>query len=93
MLLPGYRGRGIEHRFFDAREDHARALGWTHCAFCGVVRPEGHPLKPADYRPPDGFWRRRGYAPLPGAVARFRWKDVDQPDETDHPPQFWMRAL
>jgi GNAT superfamily N-acetyltransferase len=93
VLLPQYRGQGIGHRFFDLREDHARRLGRTHCAFCGVVRPEDHPLRPEDYVPLDGFWRKRGYAPVEGAVARFRWTDIDQPAETDHPLQFWMRAL
>ena len=93
VLLPEYRGRGIGHRFFDAREAHARGLGRTHCAFCGVVRPADHPLRPEGYRPLDGFWRKRGYAPVEGAVARFRWKDIDRAAETDHDLQFWMRAL
>ena len=93
VLLPDYRGQGIGHAFFDAREAHARALGRSHSAFCAVMRPEGHPLRPEGYAPLDPFWRRRGYDKLPGAVARFRWKDIDQPDETDHTLQFWMRAL
>lgn len=93
VLLPDYRGRGLGHAFFDAREDHARSLGFTKSAFCGVLRPADHPLKPADYAPLDPFWRKRGYAPLPGVIARFRWKDIDQPDETDHDLQFWMRDL
>ncbi|MFB9148294.1 GNAT family N-acetyltransferase [Roseovarius ramblicola] len=93
VLLPGCRGRGIGHRFFDAREAHAGALGRTHCAFCAVVRPHDHPRRPEGYRPLDGFWRKRGYAPVEGAVARFRWKDIDSAAETDHALQFWMRAL
>ncbi|MFO7759683.1 MAG: GNAT family N-acetyltransferase [Roseovarius sp.] len=93
VLLPHYRGQGIGHRFFDLREDHARELGRTHCAFCGVLRPEDHPLRPEDHVPLDGFWRKRGYAPVEGAVAQFRWTDIDQPEETDHALQFWMRAL
>nr|MDA3859581.1 GNAT family N-acetyltransferase [Roseovarius sp.] len=93
VLLPGYRGQGIGHRFFEAREDHARALGRSHCAFCAVVRPADHPLRPEGYRPLDGFWRKRGYAPLKGALAQFRWKDIDRGAESDHPLQVWMRAL
>ena len=31
----------------------------------------------AGYRPLDSFWRARGYAPLPGVIAEFSWKDVD----------------
>ena len=93
VLLPQYRGRGIGHAFFEAREAHAREMGRRHSAFCAVVRPADHPLKPRDYAPLDPFWRKRGYAPLEGAVAWFRWKDIDRPSETDHPLQFWCRAL
>ena len=93
VLLPGYRGQGIGHRFFEQREDHARALGFARSAFCGVVRPEDHPARPADYAPLDPFWRKRGYAPLPGVVARFSWKDLGDRDETLKPLQFWMRDL
>nr|WP_309501332.1 GNAT family N-acetyltransferase [uncultured Roseovarius sp.] len=93
VLLPDYRGQGIGHAFFDAREAHARALGRRHSAFCAVTRPAGHPLCPEGYTPLDRFWTGRGYAKMPGAVAQFRWKDIDQPEETDHALQFWMRAL
>lgn len=93
VLLPGYRGQGIGHRFFDLREDHARAQGATHSAFCAVIRPADHPARPADYRPLDPFWRGRGYAPLPGAVAHFRWRDVGDTAETEKPLQFWLRDL
>ena len=93
VLLPGWRGQGIGHRFFDLREDHARALGLGKSAFCGVIRPEDHPLRPANYAPLDPFWRKRGYRPLAGVVARFGWKDLDQSTETDKPLQFWIKTL
>ncbi len=93
VLLPQYRGQGIGHRFFDLREDHARAHGFSHCAFCAVIRPDDHPDRPADYRPLDGFWQKRGYEPLPGAVAHFSWKDVGDTAETRKPLQFWIRRL
>ncbi|AAV97214.1 hypothetical protein SPOA0075 (plasmid) [Ruegeria pomeroyi DSS-3] len=93
VLLPDYRGHGVGHRFFDLREGHARALGFAKCAFCGVQRPADHPLKPDSYRPLDAFWRARGYEKLPGAVAHFSWKDLDQENETDKPLQFWIRDL
>ena len=93
VLLPEYRGQGIGHAFFDLREAHAKELGFAKCAFCGVVRPEDHPLRPEDYAPLDPFWRKRGYAPLSGVVARFSWKDVDRDCETEKPLQFWMREI
>ncbi|WP_172292097.1 GNAT family N-acetyltransferase [Pseudoruegeria sp. HB172150] len=93
VLLPGWRGQGIGHAFFDAREAHARALGRRYSVFCGVVRPGDHPMRPADYRPLDGFWHKRGYAPIQGAIARFSWKDVGDAAETEKPLQMWMRDL
>lgn len=93
VLLPDYRGRGIGHRFFDLREDQARALGRRWSVFCAVIRPPDHPARPAAYRPLDSFWRRRGYAPLPGAVARFRWRDHGDAEETEKPLQIWLRDL
>jgi len=94
VLLKSHRGHGLGNAFFDHREAQAHRLGgFTHSTFCRVVRPDDHPLKPADYRPLDGFWKKRGYAPVEGLVATYAWKDIDQPEETDHPMQFWMKAL
>ena len=93
VLRPAYRGQGIGHRFFDVREAHARMLGLDYSAFCAVTRPADHPLRPDEYQPLDPFWRKRGYAPLPGVSAQFSWKDVDHPHETMHALQFWIRAL
>ena len=93
VLLPAYRGQGIGHRFFDLREDHARALGRSHIAFCSVVRPDSHPMRPDTYRTNDAFWMGRGYAPLPGMMAEFAWKDVGDDRDSVKPLQFWMRKL
>jgi GNAT superfamily N-acetyltransferase len=93
VLLPDYRGQGLGHRFFDMREAFARQLGRKWLAFCSVTRPADHPLRPATYRTNDAFWNKRGYAPLPGVLATFSWKDVGQQDETEKRLQFWMRAL
>ena len=93
VLLPEVRGRGLGHALFDAREAIARQAGFGHWLFCAVVRPEDHPLRPQGYVPLDGFWRRRGYEKLPGAVAHFSWKDVDRPQETRKALQLWMRRL
>ena len=93
VLLPDYRGQGIGHAFFDQREAAARAAGATASCFCGIVRPDDHPLRPGDARDLAPFWRARGYAPIKGAIAHYDWKDIDQPGETSHPMQFWHRAL
>ncbi len=93
VLLPEYRGQGAGHRFFDLREDHARALGYRKTAFCSVIRPADHPARPQGYRPLDGFWRARGYAPLEGGVAHFPWRDIGEEQDSVKPLQFWMQEL
>lgn len=93
VLLREYRGQGVGHTFFDLREGHARRLGFSKCAFCAVQRSADHPRRPASYRSLDDFWLARGYVQLPGAVARFSWKDLGEATETSKPLQFWIRDL
>ena len=94
VLLKDYRGRGLGHAFFDHREVHARTAGpFTHTAFCGVVRPNDHPMRRIDYVPLDAFWRKRGYERMEGMVTSFAWKDIGETTETGKPMQFWMKAI
>ena len=93
VLLPDYRGQGAGHVFFDMREAKAKALSRRYAAFCSVMRPEDHPARPADYRPLDEFWRKRGYEKLDGVVARFKWTDHGDAEQSEKPLQFWMKAL
>ena len=92
-VLPPYRGLGLGHRFFELREAHARRLGRTHVAFAAVRRPDTHPARPATFRSNDAFWTAQGYAPLPGVVAEFGWKDLGDKVESAKLLQFWMRQL
>jgi GNAT superfamily N-acetyltransferase len=94
VLLPRYRGLGIGHRFFDAREAFARALGrfsWT--SFCAVERDADHPARPEDHRPLHAFWRARGYRPHEQLRCTMAWKESGSPNETDHVLRFWTRPL
>lgn len=93
VLLPQYRGRGVGHAFFDHREARGRELGRRWSCFCGVIRPDDHPARPADYAPLDPFWRKRGYAKMEGLVATFPWKDLGDTVATEKPMQFWVREL
>ncbi|MCL7409766.1 GNAT family N-acetyltransferase [Marivivens donghaensis] len=93
VLLADYRGQGAGHVFFDMREAKAKALGRRYVAFCSVMRPEDHPARPADYRPLDGFWGKRGYEKLDGVVARFKWTDHGDVEQSEKPLQFWIKAL
>ena len=93
VLLRGYRGSGLGHAFFDAREAAGRAEGRRYAAFCAVMRPADHPARPEGARTHDAFWRGRGYLPLDGVVAQFAWTDVGDAEATRKPLQFWGKTL
>ena len=94
VLDRDYRGRGLGHRFFDAREARARELGgFRFTAFCAVQRAADDPRRPPDYRPLDEFWRARGYRSRPDLVTTFDWKEVGQDAQRPHPMMFWIRGL
>lgn len=93
VLLPEYRGQGLGHAFFDAREAHAKTLAASHAIFAAVIRPADHPARPKDYRPLDGFWRKRGYAPVKGVTVTYDWTDLGDAEETSKHLQVWERAL
>ncbi|MBX3699996.1 MAG: GNAT family N-acetyltransferase [Dokdonella sp.] len=93
VLLADYRGRGLGHRFFDEREAHARRLGGvTHAAFCSVERDAADPRRAPGYRGNEAFWRKRGYAPLPGVRCSLDWPEVER-GSLPHWLQFWWREL
>ena len=93
VLLPAYRGRGLGHRFFDLREEHARELQRPYTTFCAVLRPEDHPMRPAGYRPLDAFWKKRGYQPHPELECTFPWQDLGDKEETRKRLRFWIRRV
>lgn len=93
VLLPEYRGRGIGHAFFDHREEQAKRLGAKAATFCGVIRPQDHPARPADFQPLDPFWRKRGYEPIEGLITNFAWKDHGEAEPSEKPMQYWIKTL
>lgn len=94
VLLNTYRSQGIGVAFFEHREKWARQCGqFDILTFCGVVRPDKHPLKPDNYVPLDNFWTKRGFVKTPDIVCRIAWKDIDQEHETEKPLHFWMKYL
>lgn len=93
VLLKKYRKRGIGVAFYDHREQHAQDLNMDLTAFCCIIRPENHPLKPEGYRPLDRFWKNRGYRIQPDMKATMVWKDVHQEEETKKKLVFWVKEL
>jgi GNAT superfamily N-acetyltransferase len=94
VLLPDYRGRGIGHRFFDAREAQARALGrFGLTSFCAVARAEDDPRRPPAYRPLDAFWSARGYRRRADIVTTIAWKEIGETAATDKRLVAWLRPI
>jgi GNAT superfamily N-acetyltransferase len=93
VLRASYRGLGVGHAFFDQREAAARSHGFPVAAFCAVDRGSDHPARPRDYVPLDAFWKKRGYTRRPDIVARFSWRDIGEPRETEKPMVFWLKDL
>ena len=93
VLASAYRGRGLGHAFFDARESHARRLGFARSTFCAVVRRLDDPRRPPDYRPLDEFWTKRQYQPVKGLTTTYRWTEIGAEAESEQVLQFWMRDL
>lgn len=93
VLLQAYRGRGIGHAFFDAREAHARVLGgYSTTAFCAVDSDHHDPRRPRTYHGNEVFWRKRRYVRQPGMTVRLAWDEIGI-GEIEHALTFWTRPL
>ena len=94
VIRKAFRGGGSGGRFFAAREAHAKAVGdYDVCCFAAVDRPADHPLRPRDYRPLDGFWKRQGYAKHTELQMRLAWKDIDEAQQSEKSLTFWLKSL
>jgi len=94
VLLRGYRGQGLGHRFFDEREAHAAELGaFRLTAFASVDRPSDDSRRPAGHRDNDAFWIKRGYTRHPELQMRLAWKEVGESAESEKSLTFWSRPL
>ena len=91
ILLQAYRGQGFGHLFFDEREAFARTNKFPITAFCSVVRPENHALKPRDYRSNELFWKKRQYIRNSDLICKMSWLDRNQVLETEKELEFWLR--
>lgn len=92
VLLPEYRGGGIGHAFFDAREAHARTLGgFAWCAFAAVERAADDLRRPPGHRDHEAFWTKRGYRRSDIAM-QLPWNETGR-GETTHSLNYWLRPL
>lgn len=93
VLLPAYRGRGLGHAFFDAREARARELGFATAAFCAVERSADDPRRPPGHRDNDAFWIKRGYLRQDDLFCRLDWQETGAAQAQTHELRFWLREL
>lgn len=94
VLEIAYRGRGLGHRFFDAREEYARHLpGIRFTSFCAVERDADDPRRPAQARSLWPFWTRRGYRRHDQLRSRFSWREPGQERENEHDMVYWLRDV
>jgi GNAT superfamily N-acetyltransferase len=93
VLLPEYRGQGIGHTFFQAREAKARASGAKYAAFCAVDRSDNDPRMPSDYRSLHSFWQKLGYEAQAHIRASFEWKEIGQSLISRQTLTFWLKLL
>jgi GNAT superfamily N-acetyltransferase len=92
VLLKEYRGKGLGQAFFDAREKIALKFPKINTTtFCAVTRTENHHLKPANYKPLNEFWKKRGYEKVEGLTSQFEWLDLGEKQETEKTMQYWMK--
>ena len=93
VLRKSYRGHGIGVQFFEQREAHVASLSnYDYTCFCGVVRPDDHPMRPGNYASLHTFWMKRGYTRHPELRTQFSWLDINDTAETDKTMEFWLKS-
>lgn len=93
ILRKEYRGQGVGRSFFKVRDDFARTQRCQFAAFCAVIRPATHPLKPSTHRGLEPLWSAMGFQPLAGVTTTMTWRDIGQKEETEKSLQFWTKKL
>jgi hypothetical protein len=58
-----------------------------------VERPGVHPLRPAHYKPLQGFWRNRGFLHDPSLRTHYAWRDLDEQESSEKIMSFWLKEL
>jgi GNAT superfamily N-acetyltransferase len=94
VLLKAYRGRGIGHHFFDAREAHvAHYKKYKHICFCFPEHSETDTDAPKDFIPLSDFWRKRGYILHPEMKCTLSWKTIGEAHLTEKNMIYWIKEL
>lgn len=93
-LLQHYRGRGLGHHLYAARELHVQHYKkFKHICFCVPDCYESDPQRPKDYIPLNDFWRKRGYVHHPEMKCYLSWKQIDETHPSKKQMSFWIKEL
>ncbi len=94
VLLKTYRGRGIGHHFFDAREAHVHSLKpYQSICFYFPDDIELDPTLPKDFVPLFDFWRKRGYIHHPELKCLIPWRKIAEAKPKERQCSFWIKNL
>lgn len=93
LFSPEYRNHGMGMQLVRLVEQQIRCYSTYRYLTCAtVVRPDDHPLRPADYIPIDRFLAHTGFNHLPGITTSFTWLETDGVKRS-HPMNFWIKEL
>lgn len=93
-LLDPYRGKQIGRKMVNQMENFARDE--IQCkAICLIQIDEAFVLisKPENYHSYDGFWLKQGYKQHPKPTFNISWRNVNDPQESDHTMFYWIKQL
>lgn len=94
ILLKPYRGRGIGHHFFDAREAHVAHLhAFKHICFCVPLQIESSEGRPSDFVPLHDFWRKRGYVHHPEMSIHASKNRTEGAPPQESLMTFWIKEI
>lgn len=93
LFYPEHRNHGMGMQVVRMVEEQVRSYSTYRYLTCAtVVRPDNHPLRPADYIPIDRFLAHTGFNLLPGITTSFTWLETDGVRRS-HPMNFWIKEL
>ena len=93
LFYPEHRNHGMGMQVVRMVEEQVRSYSTYRYLTCAtVVRPDNHPLRPADYIPIDRFLAHTGFNLLTGITTSFTWLETDGVRRS-HPMKFWIKEL
>lgn len=95
IILPQFRGLGIAKMLFSAQDTLIEKWGFKQVCILTVVREHNHPLKPINYKSPDGMWEHLGFF-RNKITTNYHWPTI-QADNTvrdvTNTLEFWTKHL